>query len=120
MARRLAGILFLTSALASSLACEQKSAPSAPAPAKMAAAPVAPPPPAAAQTFVPSSAGTTDAECAAPMDPGTPTQVMLNGKPATLNGYRLTIPTEAQKPVVVGVLANLDEASPENLRAISH
>jgi hypothetical protein len=118
MSSRLAGILFLTSALSFNVACEEKAAPPAPPPAKVAEAPVAPPPPAAAQAFVPSSAGPTDPECAGPMDPGTPTQLTLNGKHATLNGYRLIVPVDAQKPVVVGVLANLDEASPENLKAI--
>jgi hypothetical protein len=51
--------------------------------------------------------------------PTAPTQITLNGNPASLKGSRLTVPMDPQKPVVVGVLANLDEASPENLKAIA-
>jgi hypothetical protein len=117
MPSRLAGILFVTSALSLGVGCEK---PAPPPPVKAAVAPpVAPPPPAAVPAFVPSSPGPTDPDCVGPMDPAIPTKLTLNGKPATLNGYRLSLTVDPEKPVVLGVLGNLDEPSPENLKAIA-
>jgi hypothetical protein len=118
MLSRLAGILFVTAALSLSVACE-KPAPPPPAAPKAVAPPVAPPPPAAAPAFLPSISGATDPDCVGPLDPSIPTKLTLGGKPAMLNGYRLTLTVDPEKPVVLGVLANLDEPSPENLKAIA-
>jgi hypothetical protein len=97
-------------------ACEEKPvAPPAPVKAPEVAAPAAP---AAPQAFVPSQSGKSDPECVGSLDFAPPENVKVGSHTWTLNGYRLTLDVPAGTPVNLGILANLDEPSPENLKAI--
>jgi hypothetical protein len=114
--RRHSALAALTLFLAS--ACDEKPvAPPAPVTPPPAAAPAAPAA-AAAQAFVPSQSGKSDPECVGSLDFAPPETVKVGTHSWTLNGYRLTLDVAAGAQVNLGVVANLDEASPENLKAL--
>ncbi len=106
--------------LAASLAlagCSEKKAPEA-QPAE--APPVAQPAPAPAQptdtTSVAAAPGQSDPECVGKLELGTAEKFTVAGKTLELNGYRLKLETaDADDAAVIGVIANANEASPENL-----
>jgi hypothetical protein len=109
--------LALTALVSLVSACQKDSKPPEPATTPPAAAPAA----VAAQgapAFVPSQPGVSDPECVGGLDFAPPETVKVGSHSWTLNGYRLTLDVPAGAQVNLGVLANLDEASPENLKAI--
>ncbi|WP_373048474.1 hypothetical protein [Vulgatibacter sp.] len=85
----------------------------APAPAPKAAAPAAP----ASDASVASVPGKSDPECVGPIDTAVPETRTIGDRTVEVNGYRLTVKSaeDADEKAVVGVLANLNEASGENL-----
>ncbi len=92
-----------------------------PAPAQAAVAPaVSAPAPAAAgtQAFAASLPGKSDPECVGPLDFAPPETIAAGGHSWKLNGYRLTLDAPSGAPVTLGVLANLNEPSTENSKAI--
>ncbi len=97
-------------------ACEKPAPPPAPVKPPVAAAPAAPS--AAAQAFTPSLPGKSDPECVGALDFAPPETIKVGSHTWTLNGYRLSLDVAAGAQVNLGVLANLDEASPENLKAL--
>lgn len=113
---------FLVSSLAlvvAVTACSKKEAtepvpvePAAPA----AAAPAPVPTPAVADASVASVSGESDPECVGPIDTAVPEKLTLAGKSLELNGYRLKLESaDADDTAAIGVIANVNEASPENL-----
>lgn len=61
--------------------------------------------------------GRADPDCVGPIDTGVPETLKIGDRTVELNGYKLTLTgaaAEGHKPVI-GVLANINEASPENL-----
>lgn len=101
-------------------ACQKEAPPPVPrrTMAPQAAPQAAPPVLRAATSSTPASAGPSDPECVGSLDFAVPEALTIAGHPATLNGYRLTLEAPAEGPVTVGVLANLNEPSPENLKAL--
>lgn len=96
-------------------ACAEKKAPE-PKPAEP--TPVARPTPAPAKTdaSIASASGKSDPECLGPIDTGVPEKFTIAGKALELNGYRLKLETaDADDTAVIGVIADANEASPENL-----
>ena len=82
------------------------------------AAPAAPTPPAAPKDYAESQPGKSDPDCVGPLEYTAEEKLTLNGKPATLNGYKLTLGTgPASGPIVLGVAASLNDGSPENAKA---
>ncbi len=107
------------SAFVLAAAC-QKPAPPPPAPAPVApkkAAPSAAPQP-TPLTFTPSQPGHSDPECVGGLDFAPPQAITSGSHHWTLNGYKLTLDVPTGAKVNLGVVANLDEPSPENLEAI--
>ncbi len=99
--------------LALALVACQKSPPAPPpAPAPPAAKPAAPP------DVTASIAGTSDPECVGPLTSAPPQTLSAGGRSWTIAGYKLVLDVPAGAPVTVGVVANADEASPENLAAL--
>jgi hypothetical protein len=76
----------------------------------------APTPPPVQKDYAESQPGKSDPLCVGPLDPGTDEKLMLGGKPATLNGYKLTLGT-TPGPVILGVAASLNDGTPENVKA---
>ena len=105
-------------AVAFALGCQKV----APAPARPAPAPEAPKvvgaAPIGTPSFVAASSGHSDPECVGPLDFAVPETISIGGHPAKLDGYRLTLEAPPQGPVALGVLANLNDPSPENSKAI--
>src|SRR5580700_2177976 len=64
------------------------------------AAPAAPTPPPPAKDYAESQPGKSDPDCVGSLEYGVPEKITLAGKPATLNGYRLTL-TSAPGPVML-------------------
>jgi hypothetical protein len=64
-----------------------------------------------------SPSGTSDPACLGRFEAGPPEALSLGGRPATVNGFHLTLsgPPDADRRAVIGVVASVDEASPENL-----
>lgn len=85
----------------------------APAPVAQPAAPAAP----AADAAVASVPGKSDPECLGPVDTAVPATLTIGGRTVEVNGYKLTVTSaaDADDKAVVGVLANINEASGENL-----
>lgn len=75
------------------------------------------PKPAAAGAAVAASSGRSDPECVGPIDTGVPETVDLGGRKAEVNGYQLKLlgDADADDQAVIGVIANANEASGENL-----
>ncbi len=117
MVRRLSLLLLAGGSL--TLGCQKGTEASGPK-AAPAASPVQPAAPVAAGpvTFAPSTSGKSDPECLGPLDFSVPETVTYAGHSATLNGYKLTLDVPKTGPVVLGVLANVNEPSPANLQAI--
>ncbi|MHB8418912.1 MAG: hypothetical protein ACYDCL_12615 [Myxococcales bacterium] len=93
----------------------QKPAPATPAAAP--APPVAPPAAPVEQRFVSAQPGQSDPECVGTLD-FAPPETITSGKHVwKLDGYRLTLDVPVGAPVTLGVIANLNEPSPENLKA---
>lgn len=68
--------------------------------------------------FATAQPGKSDPECEGPFQYAAEEKLTLNGKPATLNGYRLTLGTApAGGPLAIGVVASLNDPSPANVRA---
>jgi hypothetical protein len=78
--------------------------------------PAAPTPPPAPKDYAESQPGKSDPSCVGPLEYTAEEKLTLNGKPATLNGYKLTLGT-TPGPVILGVAASLNDGSPENAKA---
>jgi len=95
---------------------------------KPAPAPAAPAAPTAAvnDAAVASVPGKSDPDCLGPIDTAVPETLTIKGRTVELNGYRLAITSaeDADESAVIGVLANINEASGENMfnldRYLSH
>ncbi|HUB09298.1 MAG TPA: hypothetical protein VMB50_20000 [Myxococcales bacterium] len=98
--------------------CQKPAAPAptpTPTPERPAAAAAAPP--AGPQTFAPSMPGKSDPECVGSLDFAPPETITSGGHTWKQDGYRLTLDVAPGTPVTLGVVANLNEPSPENLKA---
>ncbi len=97
---------------------ETKEAPKAPAtpPAPAPKAPAAGAP-AGTGAAVAAASGKSDPECVGPIDTGVPETVKIGERTLELSGYlaRVTSAADADDEVKIGVIANANEASPENL-----
>lgn len=106
-------VLPILGAVVLATACtEKKSEPVAPAQAPKEA-------PAAAvnDAATASISGKADPDCVGPIDTAVPETLSIGGRTLELNGYKLSLKepaTEGHQPAI-GVLANINEASPENL-----
>lgn len=69
------------------------------------------------EAAVPSVTGKSDPDCVGPIDLAVPETIEVAGRTLELNGYRLSVKSEKDEDdrAVIGVLANINEASPENL-----
>lgn len=109
-------VLPILGAVVLATACtEKKAAESAPVEAPK-EAPVA----AVNDAATTSMTGKADPDCVGPVDTAVPETFQVGGKNLELNGYKLSLKDPAQeghKPTV-GVLANINEASPENFAQI--
>lgn len=65
--------------------------------------------------YASAQAGQSDPECLGAFEYTAEQKLTLGGKPATLNGYKLTLGT-TPTPVVLGVVASLNDPSPLNLK----
>ncbi|AKU90544.1 hypothetical protein AKJ08_0931 [Vulgatibacter incomptus] len=99
--------------------CKESKAPEAPAPAASNTAEAAAKAAAEkrADASTPSAQGVSSPDCVGPIDTGVPEVVTIAGKSYERNGYKLTVKgdREAEPKRTIGVLANLNEASGENL-----
>jgi hypothetical protein len=66
---------------------------------------------------VASVSGTSDPQCVGRFETGPAQELSLGGRPARVEGFRLVLggTPDADRRAVLGVLASVDEASPENL-----
>jgi hypothetical protein len=64
-----------------------------------------------------SASGTSDPLCLGRFEPGPPEELTLGARTARVEGFRLVLTSakDADRRASVGVLASVDEASPENL-----
>ncbi len=67
--------------------------------------------------YTASKPGKSDPECLGPLDYAPEEKLTIGGKPATLNGYKLTLGA-TPGPVTLGILASFNEATPANLKAL--
>jgi hypothetical protein len=76
-------------------------------------------PAAASKDYTSSQPGKSDPECVGSLDYAAEEKISLGGKPAILNGYKLSIGAAGAAPgtVTLGVVASLNDATPENLKA---
>lgn len=107
----------LTAVVLLSACTESKPAAPAEKPAAPVAQPAAPAAVPEADAAVASVPGKSDPDCLGPIDTAVPATLTLGGRTVEVNGYRLKVTSaaDADDKAVVGVLANINEASGENL-----
>jgi Icc-related predicted phosphoesterase len=117
MKSRFPVVLLVAAVVLASCTEEKAAAPAAaPAPAPAPAAAPAPAKAVADTASVASVSGKSDPECVGPLATGVAEKLTVAGKDLELNGYRLKLlAADADDTAVIGVIANANEASPENL-----
>lgn len=112
-------VLTVLGAVALVVGCTENKTPAKTEPAAEAAAKPAPEakPAPADDASIASVPGKSDPDCLGAIDTAVPETLSVAGKSLEVNGYKLTLTgtADADDKAVIGVLANVNEASPENL-----
>jgi Icc-related predicted phosphoesterase len=110
-------VLLAATAVVLASCSEKKAVEPAPAAAPAAAAPApVPAKPVVDTASVASVSGKSDPECVGPLATGVAEKLSVGNRALELNGYRLKlVKADADDTAVIGVIANANEASPENL-----